>query len=161
MIFSSRRNLTLQLDKFLFRIEKNEKRTILDPVFEGKGTLIIKNVSIRLRVECAKERAQTSSVDMDAFVPILLLRELTISVENISLKVKDTGFGSDWLLNKAVDAFAEDVTKVVEDNLRDQIQEQARKALDSLNSYFLVNPNMLLSLLGISMDDLENNVVWV
>ena len=156
--------MTLQLDKFLFRIEKNEKRTILDPVFEGKGTLTIKNVSIRLRVECAKERAQRSSsgANMDAsFVPVLLLRELTISVENVWLKVKDTGFGSDWLLNKAVDAFADDITKVVEDNLRDQVQEQARKALDSLNSYFLVNPNMLLNLLGIAMDDLENNVVWV
>jgi hypothetical protein len=156
--------LTLQLDKFLFRIEKNEKRTVLDPVFEGKGTLTIKNVSIRLRVECAKERAQRSSsgTNMDAsFVPVLLLRELTISVENVWLKVKDTGFGSDWLLNKAVDAFADDITKVVEDNLRDQVQEQARKALDSLNSYFLVNPNMLLNLLGIAMDDLENNVVWV
>lgn len=155
--------MTLQLDKFLFRIEKNEKRTILDPVFEGTGTLTIKNVSIRLRVECAKERAQrSSSGDIDAsFVPVLLLRELTMSVENVWLKVKDTGFGSDWLLNKAVDAFADDITKVVEDNLRDQIQEQVRKALDSLNSYFLVNPNMLLNLLGISMDDLENNVVWV
>lgn len=75
--------------------------------------------------------------------------------------MKDTGFGSDWVLNRAVKAFGENITKVVEENLRDQILEQSRAAIENLNAYFLVNPNMLLSLLGISMDDLEENVVWV
>lgn len=77
------------------------------------------------------------------------------------LKVKDTGFGSDWVLNQAVKVFENNITKVVEENLRDQIFEQCRTAIENLNAYFLVNPNMLLSLLGISMEDLEENVVWV
>jgi len=79
----------------------------------------------------------------------------------MDLKVKDTGFGSEWLLNRAVDVFGDNITKVVEENLKDQILEQSRIAIENLNSYFLVNPNMLLTMLGISMDDLEENVVWV
>jgi len=79
----------------------------------------------------------------------------------MQLKVKDTGFGSDWVLNRAVKVFETNITKVVEENLRDQILEQSRGAIDNLNTYFLVNPNMLLNLLGISLEDLEENVVWV
>lgn len=84
-----------------------------------------------------------------------------VELENMQLRVKDTGFGSDWLLNRAVHVFADNITRVVEENLRDQILEQSRAAVDNLNAYFSVNPNMLLNLLGISMEDLEENVVFV
>ena len=92
---------------------------------------------------------------------ILQIQELDVGLESMDLKVKDTGFGSEWLLNRAVDVFGDNITKVVEENLKDQILEQSRIAIENLNSYFLVNPNMLLTMLGISMDDLEENVVWV
>ncbi|KAL7560709.1 hypothetical protein ACA910_021439 [Epithemia clementina (nom. ined.)] len=163
VFFLEMRNLSLNLDKFRFRIEKSEhSRTLLDPVFDGKGSLLIQNVSIRLRIECAKERMKrTTTLLGETFIPILVLRELTTSLEKVDLKVKDTGFGSDWLVNKAVEAFADDITKVVAENLREQIVQQVKSAIESLNSYFLMNPNMLLNLLGISMDDLDDQIVWV
>jgi hypothetical protein len=33
--------------------------------------------------------------------------------------------------------------------------------LENLNSYFEVNPEIVLGLLGISMDDLGEHVAWV
>eukprot|EP00977_Amphora_coffeiformis_P027490 scaffold34615_cov180-Amphora_coffeaeformis.AAC.12 len=154
------KNLTLRLDNFMFRIEKNENRTFLDPIFEGKGSLTIQNVSIRVRIECAKERIRKTALG-ETFSPVLILKELTTSLEQVKLRVRDTAFGSDWLVNKAVHAFGDDITKVVEENLREQVEQQAKAALENLNSYFLVNPSMLLDLLGISMEDLDDNVIWV
>jgi hypothetical protein len=49
----------------------------------------------------------------------------------------------------------------VEANLKDQIQEQAQNAIENLNSYFLMNPSLLLNLVGVSINDLDENVVWV
>ena len=163
VFFLEMRNLTLNLDKFWFRIEKSEHaRTLLDPVFDGKGSLLIQNVSIRVRIECAKERMRrTTTLLGETFTPILALRELTISLEKVDLKVKDTGFGSDWLVNKAVEAFADDITKVVAENLREQIIQQVNSAIENLNAYFLMNPNMLLNLLGISIEDLDDQIAWV
>ena len=159
VLYLDMKNLTLRLDNFMFRIEKNEK-TLLDPVFEGKGSLTIQNVSIRVRVECAKERIRKTALG-ETFAPVLILKELETSLEQVKLRVRDTAFGSDWLVNKAVLAFGDDITKVVEENLREQVHQQAKAALENLNGYFLVNPNMLLNLLGISMDDLDDNVIWV
>lgn len=159
VLFLDMKNLTLRLDNFMFRIEKNEK-TLLDPVFEGKGSLTIQNVSIRVRVECAKERVQKTALG-ETFAPVLVLKDLETSLEQVKLRVRDTAFGSDWLVNKAVLAFGADITKVVGENLQEQVQQQAKAALENLNSYFLVNPNMLLNLLGISMEDLDDNVIWV
>lgn len=56
VLFLEMTNLTLSLDNFLFRIEKSVRRTVFDPVFEGRGMVLLQNVSIRIRVECAKER---------------------------------------------------------------------------------------------------------
>lgn len=166
VLYLEMKNLTLHLDKFLFRIEKHEsKRTIFDPTFDGQGMLLVRNVSIRLRVECAKERvrqkAAVESQGGEVLVPILHLRELTVELEKVKMKVKDTGFGSDWILNRAVHTFQDSITKIVEENLKEQIFEQIKQTLENLNSYFRVNPNALLNLLGISIDDLEENVVWV
>lgn len=159
VLYLDMKNLTLRLDNFMFRIEKNEK-TLLDPVFEGKGSLTIQNVSIRVRVECAKERIRKTALG-ETFAPVLVLRDLETSLEQVKLRVRDTAFGSDWLVNKAVLAFGDDITKVVGENLREQVHQQAKAALENLNSYFLVNPNLLLDLLGISMEDLDDNVIWV
>jgi hypothetical protein len=155
------KNFTLNLDNFLFRIEKSEKRTIFDPIFEGRGMVSIQNISITLRVECAKERVKTNEFGPDSFAPILLLKELDVELEKVRLRVRETGFGSDWLVNKAVGVFADNITNVVRDNLRLQIREQVKNAIDNLNAYFMVNPNTMLSILSISMEDLDENVVWV
>lgn len=150
------KNLTLHLERFRFRIEK-AKRTIFDPVFEGCGTVSIQNLNILLRVECARERI--GKVGSSSVAPVLLLRELEVEIGTVRLKVEDTG--ADWLLNKAVKGFSENITEVVESNLKEQLQEQIQKALEQMNSYFLVNQDILLNLLGISLDDLEEHIVWV
>jgi hypothetical protein len=150
--------LTFHLDNFLFRIEKHEnRRTIFDPVFEGSGSLLVRNVSIKLRVECVKEHVK--KMGSQVAVPLLQLRELDVQLEKVKLKVKDTG--ADWLLNKVVKGFEDSITQIMAANLVDQVKEQLNLALENLNSYFEVNPDLLLGLLGITMDDLEEKVVWV
>lgn len=151
------KNMTLHLERFRFRIEKGAKRTIFDPVFEGCGTVSIQNLNILLRVECARERI--GKVGATSVAPVLILRELEVEIEQVRLKVEDTG--ADWLLNKAVKGFSENITDVVESNLKEQIQEQTKQTLEKLNSYFLVNQDILLNLLGISLEDLEEHIVWV
>lgn len=161
VLFLEIKRLTLHLDNFFFRIEKGEKKTIFDPVFAGRGMLSLQNVSIRLRVECAKERVKKVGLGIDISTPILQLRDMEVKLDKLQMTVKDTGFGSDWILNKAVEVFEDQLTEVVESNLKDQIREQAQNAIENLNSYFLINPSLLLNLLGISMEDLDDNVVWV
>jgi hypothetical protein len=151
------KNLTLHLERFRFRIEKAEKRTIFDPVFEGSGTISIQNLCIRLRVECARERI--GNVGSETVAPVLIQQELEVEIGKVRLKVEDTG--ADWLLNKAVRGFSENITRVVESNLKEQIQEQTKKVLEQLNSYFAANKDIFLNLLGISLDDLEEHIVWV
>jgi hypothetical protein len=165
VLFLEIKRLTLNLDNFFFRIEKlSDVKTIFDPVFAGRGVLSLQNISIRIRVEVAKERVKqsTGGYTMDVVTPILQLRQLEVSMEKLSMIVKDTGFGSDWILNKAVELFEDKLTEVVITNLKEQIQEQlVQNVLESLNSYFLINPNLLLNVLRISMDDLDENIVWV
>lgn len=163
VLFLEIKGLSLNLDNFFFRIEKDAKQTIIfDPVFEGRGMLSLQNISIRLRVECAKERVyKEESGESESIAPILRLRELDITLEKLRMTVYDTGFGSDWILNKAVDVFEKNLTEIVEDNLKDKIREQIQNGIESLNSYFLLDPSLLLNILGISMDDLDENVVWV
>jgi len=57
--------------------------------------------------------------------------------------------------------FGGKLTDIVATNLKQQVQEQMTVALENINSYFEVNPDLLLSVLGISMDDLDEKVVWV
>lgn len=161
VLFLEIKRLTLNLDNFFFRIEKGDKKTIFDPVFAGRGMLSLQNVSIRLRVECAKERVKKPELGIDISTPILQIRDLEVTLDKLQMTVTDTGFGSDWILNKAVEVFEDKLTEVVEANLKDQIQEQTQNAIENLNSYFLMNPSLLLNLLGISMEDLDDNVVWV
>mmetsp|Transcript_4391 Transcript_4391/g.12596 ORF Transcript_4391/g.12596 Transcript_4391/m.12596 type:complete len:109 (+) Transcript_4391:1279-1605(+) len=57
--------------------------------------------------------------------------------------------------------FGDNLTEIVATNLKEQVKEQMGVALESINSYFEVNPELMLSVLGISMDDLDEKVVWV
>ena len=123
--------------------------------------LSLQNISIRLRVECAKERVNTSQQGTGVLSPILQLRDLSVNLDELQMTVKDTGFGSDWVLNKAVEVFEEQIREQIQTNLREQIREQIQNVIENLNSYFLMNPGFLFNVLGITMDDLEDNVVWV
>jgi hypothetical protein len=162
VLFLEIKRLTLTLDNFFFRIEQSARATIFDPIFEGRGRLSLQSILISLRVEVAKQHVKKSQQGADVSIPILRLRDLEVSMEKLQLTVTDTSFGSDWILNKAVSMFEEKLTAVVEDNLKQQIREQLDKLIENLNSYFLVNPGLLLNLLGISMDDLDfDTVVWV
>jgi len=152
VLFLEIKNLNLNLENFQFRIEKGARKTIFDPIFEGRGKLSLRNVTIRLRVECAKERVKTSTnpgLGVDISTPILQLRDLEVKLEKLQMTVKDTGFGSDWILNKAVEVFEEKLTEVVEGNLKEQIQEQVQNAIENINSYFLMNPDLLLNLVSL------------
>ena len=150
VLFLEIRNLTLNLDNFVFRIEKGVRKTIFDPIFEGRGMLSLQNVTIRLRVECAKERVKTASLGANIVsTPILQLRSLDVELEKLQMTVKDTGFGSDWILNKVIEVFEQKLTEIVEGNLREQIHEQAQNAIDNINSYFLLNPDLLLDLVSV------------
>ena len=158
VLFLEIKKLTFQLDKFFFRIEKHESmRTIFDPAFEGHGNLLVRNVSIKIRVECVKQVIQ--KMGLDVLVPMLHLRELDVQLERVKLKVNDTG--ADWLLNKVVKGFEEKITQILSMNLIDQVKEQLDHTLESLNGYFEVNPDVLLGILGITMEDLEVKEVWV
>jgi hypothetical protein len=155
------KRLTFNLENFYFRIEKHEsRRTIFDPVFEGSGSLLVRNVSVSLRVDCQKDYIFRSG--QDVAVPILQLRDLDVNIEKVQLRVQDTG--ADWLLNKVVDGFGDKFTEIMSTNLRDQIRTQIDEALTNLNVYFGTNPEVLLGLLDISLDDLdevEHGVVYV
>ncbi len=162
ILFLDMRNLKLHLDNFFFRIEKKKNRTIFDPVFEGRGMVSLQNLSIRLRIECAKDRVDPYNNKGRNCSPVLHLRELHVKLEKLKLRIKDTGFGSGWVLNQVVHVFQEAITKVVEDNLKEQIEVQIRKTMDIANAYFATNPQVFLNLLGISLDDLDDdNIVWV
>ena len=149
------RRLTLNVDDFGFRIEKAARATIFDPVLEGHGNLSLQSISIRVRIECAKEKTRKSPLGADVFTPVFLLSDLDVSLDKLQMNVTDTGFGSDWIVNKAVTVFEEKLTEIVEINLRDQIKHQLKNLIESLNSYFLMNPTLLLNILGVSIDDLD------
>uniref|UniRef100_A0A7R9WMW7 Uncharacterized protein n=1 Tax=Craspedostauros australis TaxID=1486917 RepID=A0A7R9WMW7_9STRA len=98
--FLEMKSLSLRLDQFKFCIQKHEsKRTIFDPVFQGSGSLIVQNVSMKLRIACVKEHVV--KFGSQVAVPVLQLRELDVRLEKVMFKLKDTG--ADWLLNKVVE----------------------------------------------------------
>jgi hypothetical protein len=142
----------------MFRIEKHEsKRTIFDPVFEGTGSILVRNVAVKLRVECVKDYVEKAGREIA--VPMLQLNELDVSLEKVNLRVQDTG--ADWFLNKIVEGFGEKFTEITSANLCDQLRRQIEEALHNLNMYFEANPDVLLGLLDVSLDDLDERVVWV
>jgi len=157
ILFVSIKKLTCSLDDFNFRIEPLVQKTIFDPIFEGGGSLAIKNASIKLRIECRKERIQ--KLGEEVTVPVLQLQEHDVGLEEVKFKFKETGV--DWVLNKIVSNFSDKITQIVIDNLKDQIALSINAALENLNKYIEVNPEIMLKILGITIDDLEENIAWV
>ena len=117
----------------------------------------IENVRLKVRVEIRKERS--TKQERHSAVPVLQLKELFVGLDKMSFKFKKTG--ADWIINKVVTGFAKQITEIVEMNLKEQIVGQIHLALENLNAYIEVNPDLMLGLLGITIDDLEENVVWV
>jgi hypothetical protein len=166
------KHLSCQLDHFKFRLEPSQSRatTIFDPVFEGTGTLTIKDLSLTLGIECRKERFSSKrsgeggddpdcSATSSEAVPVLQVQELDVSLDEVKLKFSNTGL--DWLLNPILKGLREGMTEVIEATLREQLELQIHEALEKANSYIESNPSLLLHVLGCSLDDLEENVVWV
>lgn len=142
------KNLTLHLDEFTFRVEKGQNATIFDPVFEGAGSLTVKNVCISLKVEVKKAVKIGSRTEK----PVFQLEMFDISLEKISIMFKETG--ADWVLNTILKGFRDQITQVVQENVKEQIKKQVQIALQHLNDMFDANPDLLLTILGTNLDDL-------
>jgi hypothetical protein len=154
------KKLTFNLENFIFRIEKPEsKRTIFDPTFDGSGSVLVRNVSVRMRVECVKDYVCSKLTNEEVCVPVLQLQDFEVSLEQVKLHVQNTG--ADWLLNKVVDGFGDRFTEIMAANLQEQIRMQIEEALRNMNDYFVSSPDVLLTLLDISLDDLEDKIVYV
>jgi hypothetical protein len=149
--------LTCCLDDFTYRVEPEVRRSIFDPVFEGIGALVIKNVSLKVRIELRKERVK--KFENDVIVPALQLCEMDIGLEKVEFYFKETGL--DWLLNKIIENFFAQLTQIVRDNLKSQISKIFINTLENLNKSLQVHPDMFLKIFGISLDDLEDNIAWV
>ena len=150
------KNLTLHLDEFIFRVEKGQNVTIFDPVFEGAGSLTVKNVCISLKVAVKKAFRNRSRTEK----PLFQLEMFDISLEKISIVFKETG--ADWVLNTILKGFRDQITQVVQENVKEQIKKQVHIALQHLNDMFDANPELLLKLLGTNLDDLpavQNDVL--
>lgn len=149
--------LKCRLDDFLYRIEFEKSNSIFDPVFEGIGSVKIHNLSIKLCVESRKERRTKDG--KEETVPVLQLRELDVSLEKVKFQFKETG--ADWLLNKVVSGFKFQITRLVEANLKEEIINRFHNSLDVINSYIETNPDIFLKVLGITLEDLQENYAWV
>lgn len=157
VLYLSMSELTCCLDDFTYRIEPAKRVSMFDPVFEGIGTLSVKNASIKIRIECRKERIK--KLNEEVTVPVLQLQDLNIGLEQVNFRFKETG--ADWLLNKIIANFTKGITQIVRDNMKEQISLSINEVLHHLNSYIEVNPDLMLKVLGITIDDLEENVAWV
>ena len=160
VLFLEIKKLTFNLENFMFRIEKHEsKKTIFDPAFEGTGSILVKNVLIKLRVECFKGYLPVPAGRHEVAVPVLQLTDLDVSLEQVRLEVQDTG--ADWLLNKIVDGFGDRFAEIISSNLCEQVRNQMEEALVNINGYFAENPKVLLGVLDITLDDLDEMTVFV
>ena len=160
VLFLEIKKLTFNLENFLFHIEKHEsKKTIFDPAFEGTGSILVKNVLIKLRVECFKGYLPVPAGRHVVAVPVLQLTDLDVSLEQVRLEVQDTG--ADWILNKIVDGFGDRFADIISSNLCEQVRKQMEEALGNINGYFAENPDVLLGVLDICIDDLDEMTVFV
>ena len=157
VLYLAMSQLTCCLDDFTYRVEPSKRISMIDPVFEGIGTLSIKNASIKLRIECRKERIKKFNEEFT--VPVLQLQELHVGLEQVNFRFKETG--ADWLLNKIISNFTNNITQLVRENMKEQISLNINEILDNLNRYIEVNPDIMLKILGITIDDLEENIAWV
>jgi len=157
VLFLEIKNLTLLLEEFGFRVEKGEPLTVFDPVFEGCGSITVKNVSITLKVEVKKERAFRGGIEMPR--PVLQLAKFEVRLEKLKLEFMETG--ADWILNAVLKGFSHQITEVVQENLEEQIVKQVHTVLEQVNGFIDTNPDLLMNALGITMNDLEESIVCV
>jgi hypothetical protein len=150
IIFLDIRNLTLRLEDFGFRVEKAQPK-IFDPVFEGRGSITVKNVSITLKVEVKKETLIRDGIKTSR--PVMELSRFEIRLEKLKLGFRETG--ADWLWNALLKGFHHQITEIVETNLKENIKKQVRAVLDQVNEFIDANPHLLMNALRITMKDLE------
>ena len=124
LLFLDIKKLTLCLHEFGFRIEK-EHPTIFDPVFEGSASIEVKNVSITLKVEIKKENVVRQGDEVP--VPVLQLARYEVGIEQLQLEFMDTG--ADWLLNSVLNGLSLQITNIVQDNLKEQLETQVSHRL--------------------------------
>ena len=151
------KNLTLRLEDFGFRVEKGEPMTIFDPVFEGCGSITVKNVSIKLKLEVNKERAFRGGHETPR--PVLQLAKFEVELEKLKLEFMETGAA--WILNAVLKGFSHKITEIVQDNLKEQIVKQVHILLEQVNGFIDTNPHLLMNALDITMVDLEESIVSV
>ena len=156
VLFLDIKNLTMNLNEFTFRVEKKEP-TIFDPVFEGGGSITVRNLSLALKVEIRKERAKKNGVEL--FRPVFHLTTLDVGLEK--LKIVFTETGADWLLNSVLKGFRRQTSEIVEAILKEQITQQVHSLLETANGFVDSNPALLLDSLGITMKDLGESIVSV
>jgi len=157
VLFLDIKNLTLLLEDFGFRVEKGDPLTIFDPVFEGSGSITVKNVSITLKVEVKKERIFRGGLETSR--PVLQLAQFEVGLEKLKLEFTETG--ADWILNAVLKGFSHKITEIVEDNLKDQIVKQVHTLLEQVNGFIGTNPDLVMNVLGITMADIEESIVCV
>lgn len=156
LLFLDIKKLTLCLHEFGFRIEK-ECPTIFDPVFEGSASIQVKNVSITLKVEIKKENVLRQGNEVP--VPVLQLAKYEVGIEHLQLEFMDTG--ADWLLNSVLNGLSLQITTIVQDNLKDQLETQVQNVLEQVNNLVDSNPELLLNVLGITINELDENIVCI
>merc|ERR1711983_524601 len=108
------------------------------------------------RVECRKERKIKDGGEIA--LPVLQLQELEIKLGKVQLRFND---GLGWFFNTLVEGFSYSITEIVEVNLKEQIVNQIHDGLEKLNAGIESNPDLFLGILGITIVDLEENVVLV
>lgn len=155
VLFLDIQNLTLRLEDFSFRVERGQPMTIFDPVFEGRAGILVKNVSITLQVKLEKERFIRDGVEISR--PVLQLSMFDVKLEKLKLKFMQTG--ADWILNAVLKGFDQQITAAVEENLKEQIMKQVHILLEQVNGLIESNPDLLMNALGITIKDVEENIV--
>ncbi len=86
------------------------------------------------------------------------LEKLDVRIEKIKLTFKETG--ADWILNQVLKGFRDQITEIVQDNLKEQIVKQVHIVLEHVNGFIDANPDLLMRILGTTMNDLEETIVF-
>jgi hypothetical protein len=156
VLFLDIKNLSMNLNEFTFRVEKKDP-SIFDPVFEGGGSIMVKNLSLALKVEIKKERVKKNGVEV--YRPVFHLTTLDVGLQKLKIVFAETG--ADWILNSVLKGFRRQTSEIVEAILKDQITQQVHNLLESANGFVDANPDVLLVALGITLKDLDESIVSV
>ena len=81
------------------------------------------------------------------------LSRFEIRLEKLKLGFRETG--ADWLWNALLKGFRQQITEIVQTNLKENIKKQVRAILEQVNEFIDANPHLLMNALRITMKDLE------